>query len=465
MAIATTSRPRDEPDEADPMNMRAKPTPTPTESALALAFQAAQDKPGVPQHVAYWRARAFSTFSDLGLPTKHVEAWHYTDLRAALAKPYALVDGDVNVSPEAILQLAPRLDGLAAIRIVLVDGVYVPALSDSAAMPQGVTLRAMDMALASDDVALLTALAAHGLGAGDGPIALNAALMHGGIVLDVAANVDVKTPIEIVALATETREQSFFSRSLVRVGQGARCTLVETHVGKGAVAAQKNDVMIFDVADAATLDHIVTSPRNALGSVQVSTLLANLGAHSKLQSFALVSEAAFLRRQTFLRFNGSHASALLSGVSLLSGREHCDVTLVVEHIAPDCQSREIFKHIVDDAATGVFQGRISVAQGAQKTDGSMSSRAILIGDDAAMYNKPELEIFADDVVCGHGATCGELDEDQVFYAMSRGLPRLVAESLLLEAFAGDVVDKIENEILRDHVMERVRTRLAARSHA
>jgi Fe-S cluster assembly protein SufD len=300
------------------------------------------------------------------------------------------------------------------------------------------------------------------MGAKDPAIALNTAFMQGGIVLDIEPGAAIDMPVEIVSIATEAREQAFYSRSLVRLGAGARLNLTETQVSVGGMLSQKNDMLIVMLGDDAVLDHTVTVPRNAPGSVQVSSLLARLSARSNFSSFALVSDAAFLRRQTFLRFDGEHASAVLSGVSILGRHEHADTTLVVEHVAPNCKSREAFKHIIDDEATGVFQGRIVVAPGAQKTDGGMSSRAILLSEGAAMYNKPELEIFADDVVCGHGATCGELDEDLLFYAMSRGLPRDAAESLLLEAFAGEVVDAIANETLRESLMDRVRARLSAR---
>jgi Fe-S cluster assembly protein SufD len=173
--------------------------------------------------------------------------------------------------------------------------------------------------------------------------------------------------------------------------------------------------------------------------------MARIGAGAKFDSFALVAGIGLARRQLFVRFDGAGSEATLRGVSLLGGREHADTTLRVEHAAESCVSRETFKFILDEEATGVFQGRIRVAPGAQKTDGKMLSKAILLSDMAAMNNKPELEIFADDVACGHGATCGGLDTDQLFYLQSRGLPFAQAEALLLEAFAAELIDGIGDE--------------------
>ena len=219
----------------------------------------------------------------------------------------------------------------------------------------------------------------------------------------------------------------------------------------GGTAVQKNDALVFDLGragrDRARGDVFF---HRSVDSIHVSTLVARLGERARLTSFALVTGAGLLRRQGFLRFEGVHAKASLAGVSLLRGRQHADTTLVVHHVAPHCESREFFRHILDGEATGVFQGKVVVAPGAQKTDGVMKSQAILLSEDATMNNKPELEIFADDVVCGHGATCGELDADQVFYVQSRGLPRPEAEALLLEAFAAAAIDRVDERAAARH---------------
>jgi Fe-S cluster assembly protein SufD len=166
-----------------------------------------------------------------------------------------------------------------------------------------------------------------------------------------------------------------------------------------------------------------------------------------------------------MRFDGADAKAALRGVSLLRGREHADTTLFVEHCATGCEGRENFRYILDDEAVGVFQGKIHVAPGAQKTDGNMLCKALLLTDQVAMNSKPELEIFADDVVCGHGTTCGGLDEDQLFYLQTRGLPFAEAEALLLDAFGGELVDELLHEGLVTAFRSEIAAWLAERSNA
>jgi Fe-S cluster assembly protein SufD len=163
----------------------------------------------------------------------------------------------------------------------------------------------------------------------------------------------------------------------------------------------------------------------------------------------MVTGAAVSRHQVFLAFAGEHSKANVNGAAMLKASQHADTTLLVDHAVPHCESRELFKTAVDSEATGVFQGKIIVRPGAQKTDGRMMSRAVLLSEGGTMMNKPELEIFADDVQCGHGATCGELDENLLFYLMARGLPRPEAETLLLQAFLGEAVEVVEHEGARD----------------
>ena len=205
--------------------------------------------------------------------------------------------------------------------------------------------------------------------------------------------------------------------------------------------------------------------RQPAETVQVLSLLATVGAHARFDSFALICNAGTVRQQHFVRYAGEHTEVGLRGVNLLGGQEHSDVTLVVDHEVPHGTSRELFKSIIGGEGTGVFQGKVIVRQHAQKTDGSMKSNALLLNDGATMFNKPELEIFADDVVCGHGATVAQIDGEQLFYLMARGLPRPQAEALVLQAFAGEAVEFVADEALRDLIMGEVENWLANREHA
>jgi Fe-S cluster assembly protein SufD len=169
-----------------------------------------------------------------------------------------------------------------------------------------------------------------------------------------------------------------------------------------------------------------------------------------VRSFALVTAGDVTRRQHFVRLEGDNSHLALKGASLLNGTMHADTTLTVEHDSLHCESRELYRTVIDGEAHGVFQGKVIVRPGAQKTDGKMASNALLLSESAEMDNKPELEIYADDVACGHGATCGEIDERPIFYLMSRGLPRPDAEALLIQSFVGEVVDSLGEGALGDH---------------
>ncbi|MCA9080404.1 MAG: Fe-S cluster assembly protein SufD [Hyphomicrobiales bacterium] len=431
------------------------------ETALSQQFMQARDALPGNTAVAELRKDAFGRFDAAGLPTRRVEAWHYTDLRSfmgtALPAAAAPDNAALDVAREALAALPQP-----ACRIVLVDGVYQPALSAVDASPQ-VSVTALDDALAGADAQLVRDLTGDGCGAGDAALDLNAALMGGGAVVDIAAGANIEAPLEIVSVATRRNDAAIFARSLVRAGSRAAATIVERHILRGDAALQANNALVIRTGDEADIAHIWVAEGQGDRQLHIHSLLATIGDKAKFSSFGLLDTGAFARRQIFARFDGAGASLDLSGLALVRDRDHRDTTLVVEHVHPNCKSSEYFKQIVDGAGTGVFQGRISVSREAQKTDGAMKSQTILLSDDAAMYNKPELEIFADDVACGHGATCGSLDPDQLFYAMARGLPRPQAEALLLEAFGEDAIDRVANEQVREELTGRLRHWLAGRT--
>lgn len=448
------------------MNARANTPQTPAEAKIAADYVGARLTLPGGDNIGAIRDAAFETFMAAGLPTRRVEAWHYTDLRQAMreALPSAVAPAASAILAQGarLEQLAPRIEEANAIRLVLVDGHFIPALSDMALIPDGVTLMSLAEALTQSDDRLVEALAAPGLGQGDSTLALNAAFMQGGLVLDVAAGVEVGAPIEIVSLSSGLEAQAVYGRSLVRLGAGAKLTLFEQDVAEGGPAEQRNCALVAQVADDANLQHVFVASVLPAGSAHVAHLLATVQSRAVFNSFTLARGGGLIRRQIFLRFDGDHARGQLAGATLLRGRDHVDTTLVVEHVAPCCESREYFKSVLEDDATGVFQGKIIVAPGAQKTDGAMKSHAILLSDGATMNNKPELEIFADDVVCGHGATVSQLDEDQIFYAQARGIPKPDAEALLLEAFVDEAIDRVENEAVRSMLAARIGEWLAAR---
>jgi Fe-S cluster assembly protein SufD len=245
------------------------------------------------------------------------------------------------------------------------------------------------------------------------------------------------------------------------VEEGASVTLVESHEAVSAVAHHANTVVEVLAGDRTTVHHVRANTRGG-HAFDLSALAVRLGGHAAFTSVGVALAAAVSRHQVNVRLAGEHSTLTVGGAALLSGRQHADSTLIVEHVAPHCASRELFKNVLDGESTGVFQGKIVVESQAQKTDGRMMSQAVLLADGAAMYNKPELEIFADDVQCAHGATCGALDDDLLFYLRARGLPKPDAEALMLQAFVGEALDLVENEAAREALSEAVEGWLRAR---
>jgi Fe-S cluster assembly protein SufD len=441
------------------MNAEVRQIKTNAELALAQAYMAEKAKlPGDGKVVAL-RDTAAARFDALGLPHRRIEEWKYTDLRALIreARPIA---GTPDAAGIARAKDAGKLVGdMDARRVVFVDGTFVPELSDLSDLSPGLSIRSMAQALAAGDPLIDGNLGKVVPADGEGVVALNTALMRDGAVVHVAKGATVERPIHLVFAATGAKPASVFTRSLVVIGQGARVMLVESH--DATVGHQVNTAMELVVGDSAHFDHIkITSGPGDL--VHVSSLMAAIGANARFNDFAFNIGGGVVRNQTFVRFDGEGTLAGLRGASLLKGKQHVDSTLVVDHKAGGCQSREVFATVLDDESRGVFQGKIVVRPHAQQTDARMMTRALLLSDDAEADNKPELEIFADDVQCGHGATSGALDQDLKFYLMARGIPEVEAEALLVQAFVGEAIEGIEHAGLRDALMEQVVAWLRAR---
>jgi Fe-S cluster assembly protein SufD len=336
----------------------------------------------------------------------------------------------------------------------------VPELSDLSGLEAGLTIRSMAQALAAGDRDLLAHLGRI-VPTDDVAVALNTAFMGDGAVIRAAQGAALAQPIHLVFVNAGGEPAAVFARSLVVIEKGARAMLVESHVGSTASEDQVNTVLELKVGDEAHVDHIKITGAGA-GALHVSTLMAAIGAHARFNEFLFTTGGAVVRNQAFVRFDGEGTIAGIRGASLLKGRQHADTTLVADHATADCTSREVFKSVLDEEGRSVFQGKIIVRRHAQKTDAKMATHALLLSETAEADNKPELEIFADDVQCGHGATSGALDEDLLFYLKARGIPAKEAQALLIQAFVGEAVEGIEHAGLRDALMDHVVAWLEAR---
>ncbi|WP_128927717.1 Fe-S cluster assembly protein SufD [Bradyrhizobium guangxiense] len=425
------------------MNAEIRPVKTAAEIGFADLFATAQQSLPGGQSTEALRRDAIDRFVAQGLPNSRVEAWKYTDLRRLVrdAKPLA-------PHPDANAKAAARnagaaFAGLHLRRLLIVDGAFVPELSDLAGLESGVTIRATADALGSDESVLSLDMAG-----GDPAAALNTALAADGVVITVAPDVVVERPIHLVFVTTGTAPAAMFTRSRLELGSGAALTLLETHEGPDQTDYQVNAALQMNVGDKARLDHIRIIGEGA-AALHIATLEASIGADADYREFGFTTGGAVVRNQIFVKLAGEGTTAGVHQASLLSGRQHADTTLIVDHVAAGSQSREVFKAVVDDEARAVFQGRITVQPGAQQTDARMMARALLLSDEAVANCKPELEIFADDVQCGHGTTTGALDDQFKFYLMARGIPEKEAEALLIQAFVGEVIDAVAREDLRE----------------
>ncbi|MBV1707498.1 MAG: SufD family Fe-S cluster assembly protein [Hyphomicrobiales bacterium] len=383
-----------------------------------------------------WRQQAFVRFAGQGLPNRRVEAWHFTDIRAAMAQalPLAAPAGDF---PKAKL----RGVGAEGTRLVFVNGSFAQAASD--ALPAGVSIR-------KDQ----NAPAAHG----DAMVTLNHAFAAQAWLVEIAPGTSLPAPLQLI-FAQSGPASATFSRVGVKLGAGAKATLGESYAGLES-GHHINSLLDIELGDKASLVHGCDGAGE--DALCVLSLFVKLGEGAQFTSFAMLDGRAMMRRQIFADLAGENANIALSGLMLGRGEAHLDTTLTIDHAKPHGTSREIFRSLLDEAAHGVYQGKVIVKPHAQKTDGKMMSKAILLHDGARMDNKPELEIFADDVVCGHGATVGGLDAEQIFYLQARGIARPEAEALLLEAFAAEVVEPVENDAFKRHFCDRLAHWLQAR---
>lgn len=433
---------------------------TETGRALSDFFAIARERlPGAGK-VADARQQAFEAYERAGLPHRRIEEWKYTDLRVLMREVLPLAP-----APDAAaLKRAGAALNLHAIegvrRLVLVDGVFAPKLSDTANLEKGLSIRSLREVLEAGDAAPQAQL--FGPENSDAMVALNTAMITDGVVIEVTDGVALAQPLHIVHIASGSQPAAMFTRSLLKIGKAASATLVESYIAAASAKAyQVHDSLIVSIGDGARLDHVrlVEDGREA---INISSSRVTLGADAHFHTFGMTTGSLVSRYQPVIAFAGEGSRVEANGVNLLNGRQHADATLLLDHAVPNCASREIFRSVLDDRGHSVFQGRIIVRPDAQKTDAKMMTRALLLSDEAEADNKPELEIFADDVTCGHGATTGALDESLLFYLRARGLSEKEAQALLIQAFVGEAIESIASDALRELVISAAERWLAAR---
>jgi Fe-S cluster assembly protein SufD len=428
-----------------------RPAVTPAEQRfLDLYVSVSAKLPGARSAaVRAWRDAALDAFIMLGVPHRRVEEWKYTDLRALMPEVHPLggLDGKApGVSVEAAI--GKSLAHLDAYTAVFAGGSFRPDLSTIHDAP-GVTFEPLQQAL-EDDGASAQAIATLSLRQRDVTAALSTAFATDGAILAIAPKTRLKKPIHLIFISSDDKPALYALQHAISIGDEAEVSLIETHEAHQSQAISHTRVAIGAGASVKHVRLAASETSKHLGSMAVT--LAERAHYEPLQ---IAVNGTLVRAEAAIRFDGPNARCHYTGAMLLRAHSHADFTLVVDHAAPHCESRELLKAVLGDRSRGVFQGKVIVERGAQKTDGKQMANALLLSDDAEFDSKPELEIFADDVVCGHGSTAGQLDEDMMFYLRARGIPETEARSLLIAAFVGEAFDRIDNEALRAALDEKV----------
>lgn len=438
------------------------PPRTAAERALSEAFaRTGADLPG-SGWVTRIRQDAISWFEANGLPSRRVEEFKYTDLRERLKEAFApaLVTSAPAASSAAIDAALGPLAEIECARVVLVDGSYAPELSDAGKLGDVAELMPLAPLLQKAPAWLEGKFTADRLGSANAVSAINTAFMRDGLLLKIKPGKQAPLPVMIVNVRSSAAPGTTAVRNIVAMEEGSSLMLIEAFVSLPGAAPKGLASAFTDatVADGATLSHVKCTLDS--GVSHLSNWVVNVGTNAVYRGFQMTAGPDLARNEITVQMNGRGSRLDLSGAFLGRGASHIDTTLVVDHKVPGCESRELFKGVLDDRARGVFQGKIIVRQGADKTDGKQMARALLLSEDAEFDSKPELEIYADDVACGHGATAAALDEALLFYCLSRGIPEQDARTLLIEAFIGDATDKIEKEPVREALIEVARRWLA-----
>jgi Fe-S cluster assembly protein SufD len=415
---------------------------------------------GDPAWLTDIRRQALERFVALGFPTTREEEWRFTSIAPIAETPFVLATNGVStVQPGDLEPL--RLPGDTAATLVFANGQYVPALSDVGRLPQGVRIDNLARAVAgpgTDVERHLTRAADAGRHAFT---ALNTASLLDGAFVSVPDGTSVERPIHIMFLSTAGERATMAQpRLLVVMGAESRATIVESYAATHASRYFNNAVTEVFAGENARLDHYKLQQENA-AAAHIASMYLRVARHSTVTCHSISLGGALVRNEVIVVLDGEGAECTLNGLYLGEGRALVDNHTTIDHARPHCASREIYKGILADHARAVFNGKIIVRPDAQKTDAKQTNKALLLSEDAQINTKPQLEIFANDVKCTHGAAIGQVDDEAIFYLRARGLDQHEARRILIRAFAGDVLHRIPIAALGARLDDELMRRLPA----
>lgn len=406
-----------------------------------------------PQWLRDLQRRGLDRFRELGFPTTKLEDWRFTNVKSLTQQNFITplarrVPGQLRDAGDLAAQAL--LDDNFH-RLVFINGQYAAEFSRVGELPAGIQLTHLGGLLQSQPQTLGDQLGRQASFEDAALTALNTALFQDGVVINVADGVQMETPIHLVFI-TDRDEQAVasFPRNLIKLGKGSSIQVLETHVGSPGASYFTNSVMEIELDEAADLDHYKLQS-DSIAAHHIASTYVNQRGTSTYRNHYFAFGGALSRNEIACMLDGEQVETVLNGLYMISGNQLADCRTRIDHAKPNCESHELYKGILDNHARGVFNGRIHVHPDAQKTDAKQSNQALLLSDDAVIDTKPELEIYADDVRCTHGATIGELDDTALFYLRSRGIPEPLAHKMLIFAFANDVVQGARIEALKKYL--------------
>jgi len=402
------------------------------------------------------REDGFARFAETGFPTSRDEDWRFTNLSAIAQTPFRLVRESHHLPSQS--DLAPYHVAGAACRLVFVDGRFVPELSSVGILPGGVTVSSLANAIAQHPAAVSAHLGRYLNIQRDPFSALNTAFIEDGAYVHISKSVILEGPVHLlfISLGHDTPSVSH-PRNLIVAEENSQATVVEDYIsfGKTGDKALCNTATELVAGDRSVISHYMIEREHGQ-AFNVSTLRIQQGRSADVSSHSVLIGGALVRNNVHPVLAGEGSECLINGLFIGNGRQHLDNYMLVEHASPHCGSRQFYNGILDGHAHGVFHGRIIVHKDAQKTDAKQTNRNLLLSDTAQIDTKPQLEIYADDVKCTHGATIGQIEENALFYLRSRGIDETSARRLLLGAFAGECFDRMKEGPARKHVENLVR---------
>ena len=432
------------------------------EDRFVSAFEMSQGQTlnGTNAKISQQRETAIQRFAELGIPTNKLEAWKYTDISKIVDREYALsLSAEVPTVSDDDLQ-AHLIDGLDAHRIVTVNGRVSRELSDIGELPDGVVVSGLAEAGANHPSVVEEHYGQYADTENEAMTALNTAFVQDGVFVYVPEGTVVEKPIYAVHLTVSDEDLMIQPRHLFVVEAGAIARIIETQHTLGDARTFTNAVREAYVGAEGNLDHYLCQMESDAAS-QVNTTAAYHEDNSVFSTNTITLTGEVVRNNLTITPDGEFCESNLYGLYLGRDDSHVDNNTLVDHVHADCVSNELYKNVLNDQCTGVFNGKVFVRRDSQRINAYQSNKSIVLSDEASMYAKPELEIYADDVQCSHGATSGQLDEEGVFYLRSRGLSKRRARILMLQAFAQDVVDEVSDDVVREYLTGQLRERFAA----